>query len=211
MKRYWIVPILVAALGCARSVPPRLVVNVGSAGDLSLGNQPVTAGDLTSQCARHRDRFGLLPVLIRGQDNTRLADVYVAVHAITLSGLGEIAYATPSQVEHPPPRFPGEWEPEPPANDALLAPRDYLCLPIEPGEVGASTSLLQQADSTTKVLIACADDAPLRSLLAVLHQCRVMNIETVCVSFGWTPTGAEQSVGGDSDKAADGLTGAPQR
>jgi hypothetical protein len=96
---------------------------------------------------------------------------------VTGSGLGDIAYATPSYSSAIHPRYASSWEPPEGKLDAM--PEGTALVSVSPA--GGNTAALANATANTKVAVICTADSRHADLVAVLQQCEAINISTIYV------------------------------
>ena len=190
MKRA--LPYLCIALlvGCGRDVPPRITIHVGATGAMSIDGHQVTADALEEHCTRLRTRYGLCPVIIRGEEGVLHADIRSAMHAAAVAGQGDIAYATSAYATRTFPRYMSSWRPREQATPYGPAPEGTIYLVVTPN--GCNTAALATATTDTKVAVFCNPGSQHRDLVQVLQQCEEAEITTVYVGTVSRDDSAEQ-------------------
>ena len=69
-----------------------LVIEVDKKGRISIGNQPMTREQLKSLLQRRYNKYGIFPVMIRGDAQARHRHIRAAMDVVTECGIGRVSF-----------------------------------------------------------------------------------------------------------------------
>jgi hypothetical protein len=204
--RTWSVPIrfyalalaTVLAVGCSRSSNLPVIIDIGQAGQISIGQQAMSIQDLElytwnlfsdldvckhegQACDSHVCDIASAEFVLRGGDGAKCGVIYPVVMTLAATATLDfnIAYATPRAQSGFHPRYmsllmPGAWMNE---TDMPTYGLTYLSISTN----GYDSTILDSIG--TKLAILCNEDVLAADLVAVLLACEALQIEHIYVDI----------------------------